>query len=252
MASSLKDPERSEQARAKPILLWSMAKNEKGTIIEPEEEYHLVRQMKLADDDTVRPSSNEWSNTGIRVSHALQTIIRFTPLPDAKGKGPAVVQENMKEMKISHPCKLSSCDCMIGNLQLPSYSKEDPIEQAAQRLQGHKTKCLCRVSQAAAEDEMIRLYGSDLESLGAASRFGTVTRGRNDQWKDDDEYGNDLESDLRSRSRSRSPWPGRSPSHTPTVSQPASRSQSRAPSRPPSRTGRPVNEHYFGRGPSMI
>ena len=256
-------PELYEQAKPKRILLWSMNPNERGAIYDPEQSLDLVRQMRLADDDTVRPSTPEWSVTGIRVSHALQTIIRFTVLPPmsaedekraGKGKAPlnGATQESRKEMKISNPCKLSSCDCMIGNLQLPIYTKEDPITQASQRLTGHKSVCLCNVSAKAAEEEMEKLYGADMQSLGAASHFGSVTRGRNEQWKDDEQYGRDLEDDLRSRSRSRSPWPGRSPSATPTASRPQSRSQSRAPSRPPSRSGMSMQEHYVGGGRTMV
>jgi hypothetical protein len=185
--------------------------------------------MRLADDDTCRPSTHDLSETGIRVSHSLQTIIRFTPV----GLG------ETKEMKISHPCKISSCDCMDANLQLPGYSKEDP-NQAEYRKIGHESKCLCWVAAKEGKEEMLRLYGSDPETLGAASHFGSAARGRERFFKTEEQYAQDLEDGLRSRSVSR----GRSPYATPTPSRPPSPSRSgsrggRNASRPPSRSQSP-------------
>lgn len=134
----MKDPSKEERQRPRRVLLWSLDEQEKGRILKEDEEWSIVRQMRLADDDTVRPSTNEWSETGIRVSHAIQVIIRFTALPsdwksDRYGKSKDKNRDldlhydlDTKEMKISHPCSLSSCDCMLPNLQLPSYTLEDP------------------------------------------------------------------------------------------------------------------------------
>jgi hypothetical protein len=217
------EPERTEHMKPKRVLLWSMNAEEKGTMLAAEQDFAIVRQMRLADDDTIRPSSNPLSETGIRVSHTLQTVVRFTPLTDGKLE--------TKEMKITHDCKLSSCDCMIGNLQLPSYSKEDPVTQSRQKGKGHASQCLCTIGAKEGRQEMERMYGVDPESLGAALHFGSATRGRNEAWKPDEEYGEELEEALRARSRSRSPWPGRSPATSPFTG------RSPSSSRPPSRSG---------------
>lgn len=228
----LRHPDRQEQQKPKRILLWSMNDEEKGKILYADEEFAIVRQMRLADDDTCRPSTHDLSETGIRVSHSLQTLIRFTPLGG-----------ETKEMKISHPCKISSCDCMDANLQLPGYSKEDP-NQAAYRKIGHESKCLCWVAAKEGKDEMLRMYGSDPETLGAASHFGSAARGRNRIFKTEEQYAQDLEDQLRSRSASR----GRSPYATPGPSRPQSRSGSRTASRAPSQTPSRSQSPFPGSG----
>jgi len=226
----LRDPSKNEQMRAKRIVLWAMNHEERGRTYKEDEEFSIVRQMRLADDDTCRPSTNDFSETGIRVSHSLQTIIRFTPVAS---DGTAV--DETKEMKINHPCKISSCDCMDANLQLPGYTKEDP-NQAEYRKIGHESRCLCWVAAKEGRAEMERLYGMKPEELGAATHFGTARRtGRTrtrdaggEDWKTEEQYAADLEDELRARSRGRSPHPSPGPSRQ------QSRSASRAPSRPPS------------------
>jgi len=59
--------------------------------------------MRLADGDTVRLSTNEWSETGIRVSHSIQVIIRFTALlvewnSDKCGKGKRRIGNWMRDL----------------------------------------------------------------------------------------------------------------------------------------------------------
>ncbi len=51
----LRHPEKQEQQKPKRILLWSMKDDEKGRILYADEEFSIVRQMRLADDDKCRP-----------------------------------------------------------------------------------------------------------------------------------------------------------------------------------------------------
>lgn len=83
-----------------------------GVTLPANAEFSLIKKMRVADDDMVRPSTNEHSETGIRLSHQMLVVITFTAL-DEHGER----EGETKEMKIKWDAKLSSCDCMLENLQ---------------------------------------------------------------------------------------------------------------------------------------
>lgn len=83
-----------------------------GVILPANAEFSLIKKMRVADDDMVRPSTNEHSDTGIRLSHQMLVVITFTAMDGPDGK-----EGETKEMKIKWDAKLSSCDCMLENLQ---------------------------------------------------------------------------------------------------------------------------------------
>lgn len=243
----LQHPDRQEQTRPKRVILWSMNPDDCGKVYEEDQELNIVAQMRLADDDTIRPTTNEYAETGIRVSHELQVLVRFTPIPKDHPEVPAFGGGlETKEMKITHPCKISSCDCLVSNLQLPSYDELDfagpsTVGQGGTRPQ-HKSgrarylsKCLCTISTEESAEVMEKIYGADPALMGGAAHFGTSRRAREGNtnlraagFKSEEEYAASLEDALR-HGRGRSPYP------SPAASRGDSRSTSRPPSRPSSR-----------------
>jgi hypothetical protein len=247
-------PERTEQTRPKRVVLWSMNPDDCGRVYEEDQEFSIVAQMRLADDDTIRPTTNEHCETGIRVSHELQILIRFTPIPKDQPEVPAFGGGlETKEMKITHPCKISSCDCLLSNLQLPSYDALDRVGQLAIDSGGsrpqHKSgrarylsKCLCTISTEESPEIMEKLYGADPALLGGAANFGTSRRTREGNsnlravgFKTEEEYAASLEDALRARGRSPYPSPRGSAVQSRTESRADSRAESRSTSRANSR-----------------
>ena len=191
---NLKETDKFEDTKPKRILLWSMREDEKGINLAIDKEFSISRQMALADDDNLRPSTHPLTDTGIRVSHTLQVIIRITPQSPHKSN-------DMKEIMISHQCIITSCECLIGNLQLPPYSKQDPIVQKKQKDgKAHVVECLCRASAKEAKVKMEQLYGEDPATLGGSVHFGSGGRVRDGQWKSEEQYRDHLETSLRASS----------------------------------------------------
>lgn len=251
----LTHPERTEQTRPKRVILWSLDSDESGKVYDEDQEMHIVAQMRLADDDTIRPTTNEYAETGLRVSHELQVLVRFTPIPKDHPEVPSFGGGlETKEMKITHPCKISSCDCLVSNLQLPSY---DELEFAGPSTVGpggtrpqHKSgrarylsKCLCTISAEESPEVMEKIYGADPALMGGAALFGTSRRTREGGntnlrdagFKSEEEYAASLEDALRARGRSPYPSPSGSRAESRSASRPPSRPSSRPSSRPPSR-----------------
>ena len=107
---SMKNPQYAEH-KTQQIVLWSLA-SENSIPLEYEagKDLSLVRQIRLLKKerhDIVRPTTSDWSETGIRVAHQLHICIRFT----ASGSS------EMKELRITFSAKLSSCACSIENMQ---------------------------------------------------------------------------------------------------------------------------------------
>lgn len=248
----LTHPERKEATKPKRVVLWSLHPDQCGKVYEEDQEMSIVTQMRLADDDTIRPTTNEYSETGLRVSHELQVVVRFTPIPTDYVDVPAFGGGlETKEMKITHACQISSCDCLVENLQLPSYDQltvgsSYSIGKGTARPQ-HKSgkarylsKCLCTISAEEDLEVMERIYGADPSLLGGAAHFGNSRRAREGNsnlrqtgFKSEEEYAAALEEALRARGRSRSPYhsPGGSRAESRSTSRPASRPSSRPPSR---------------------
>lgn len=260
----LTHPDKTEQTRPKRFILWSLDSDECGKVYEEDQEFNIVAQMRLADDDTIRPTTNEYAETGLRVSHELQILIRFTPIPKEYIEIPSFGGGlETKEMKITHPCKISSCDCLVSNLQLPSYDElhlGGPAEvgQGGSRPQ-HKSgrsrylsKCLCTVSTEENPEVMEKIYGADPALMGGAAHFGTSRRQgegntnlRAAGFKSEEEYAASLEAALRARGRSPYPSPGASRAASRAHSRSTSRPASRPSSRPQSRASSPFPHMRF-------
>lgn len=260
----LTHPDRTEQTRPKRVILWSLDSDECGKVYEEDQEFNIVAQMRLADDDTIRPTTNEFAETGIRVSHELQVLVRFTPIPKDHIEVPSFGGGlETKEMKITHPCKISSCDCLVSNLQLPSYDELDLASPAAVGQGGsrpqHKagrarylSKCLCTVSTEENPEVMEKIYGADPALMGGAAHFGASRRNREGNtnlraagFKSEEEYAASLEDALRARGRSPYPSPGASRTDSRADSRSTSRPASRPSSRPQSRAGSPFPHMRF-------
>lgn len=261
----LTHPDKTEQTRPKRVILWSMNPDDCGKVYEEDQEFNIRAQMRLADDDTIRPTTNEYAETGLRVSHELQIIVRFTPIPKDHIEVPSFGGGlETKEMKITHPCKISSCDCLVSNLQLPSYDELSNTEPAAAVGQGgarpqHKagrarylSKCLCTISTEETPEVMEKIYGADTALMGGAAHFGTSRRHgegntnlRAAGFKSEEEYAASLEDALRARGRSPYPSPGASRADSRTESRSTSRPASRPSSRSQSRASSPFPHMRF-------
>ena len=93
------------------------------------EDFKLVRVVRLLNDNYIRPSTHDFTNTGIRMSHTLAVHVRYTALWSQSGNG--VKEGETKELRIAFPAKISSCDCGIENAQLPDYEEGDPSNQVS-------------------------------------------------------------------------------------------------------------------------
>lgn len=98
--------------------LWTLKAQEDVGTLRPGRDFHLSRQFRLPNDDAIRPSTAERSITGIRVSHQLQVILRFTPLVNNPLK-------QQREIKYTGDAIMSSCCCMLSSVQLPAYDSCD-------------------------------------------------------------------------------------------------------------------------------
>lgn len=117
-------PHRQEQLEFK-ILLWALSNEvgKKPEVLQAGKDYPLVRQMRLATNDRgqsfehapsadslIRPSTNDNSETGIRITHRLVVVIKYRPLKNTE-------DNEIKELRVSFPTQIASCACSIENLQ---------------------------------------------------------------------------------------------------------------------------------------
>jgi hypothetical protein len=110
---SMKNPELVEHIETL-IPLWSSKKEGVTPLkIKDGQELCFVRQLRLMAEDNhemLRPTSNDWSETGIRIAHQLVVLIRFKPLENNP-------EGLVKELKIAFDGKISSCASNIENHQ---------------------------------------------------------------------------------------------------------------------------------------
>ena len=102
---SSREPERSER-RLMSIPLWSMRDEGNAPLdLRAGKTLSLIRQARL-NAEMVRSSTNPFSQTGIRVSHSIAALVRYS-----------ANHGELTEWKVSFPARLSSCACSIENLQ---------------------------------------------------------------------------------------------------------------------------------------
>lgn len=109
---SMKNPKLVEHISV-DIPLWSLKSEGVAPLrLKDGEDLSLVRLVRLMAErhEMVRPTSNDWSETGIRIAHQLLIVIRFKPLENNP-------EGEVKEMKIPFEAKLSSCASSVENMQ---------------------------------------------------------------------------------------------------------------------------------------
>jgi hypothetical protein len=137
LLQSLKNKERQETKRM-TIPLWSMRRGNQplGTYKEGQE-FSMVQQFRLKDDDIIRSTTSEHSNTGIRVSHKLAVVIHYKPMVNNP-------KNETKELKISTEANFTSCCCVVEYLQLPKYTQRPTQEDLDATFLGLCSSCLVR------------------------------------------------------------------------------------------------------------
>lgn len=138
---SRKHPEIKETKRM-IIPLWSYRKESSKPIgrYEAGQEFQLVQQFRLKDDDIIRSTTCDKSDTGIRVSHKLALVVHFTPLQDNPEK-------ETKELKIATDAVFTSCCCVVEYLQLPKYTSSPSCEDLDAAFLGLCSSCLVSLLQ---------------------------------------------------------------------------------------------------------
>lgn len=135
---SLKDENQKEISKSTALPLWS-TKRSLGPIgtYKVGDTFTLSRRLRLNPDNVIRPSTAKWSKTGIKVTHELVIKLAYIPLEDnPTGK--------TEYLQVSDPAIISSCCCMLEELQLPAYSAEPgPASQVIDRSSiAYCTRCL--------------------------------------------------------------------------------------------------------------
>lgn len=114
---SMKNPNLTEHCSGL-VTLWSLKREGIAPLtLEKDQELNLVRQVRLMaenDHDEVRPTTNDCSETGIRVAHQLFIVIRFKPLENNPN-------DELKELKMPFSARLSSCASNVENFQYVIY-----------------------------------------------------------------------------------------------------------------------------------
>jgi hypothetical protein len=133
---SRKTPEYKE-TKQMIIPLWSYRKDTKRSIgrYNAGQEFSLVQQFRLKDDDTIRSTTSDKSDTGIRVSHKLALVLHYTPLEDNP-------KNETKELKIATDATFTSCCCVVEYLQLPQYTSTPSLEDLDSAFLGLCSTCL--------------------------------------------------------------------------------------------------------------
>ncbi|BGP14949.1 hypothetical protein JCM10213_007249 [Rhodosporidiobolus nylandii] len=96
-------------------------------------EFHFSRICRVPDDDCVRPTTLEGTETKIRVAHKMNVEIRYRKDGDS---------EDMV-LSIGKPVTVTSCCCLVDSLFLPAYSASAPPKTITRPLQ---SRCACNMS----------------------------------------------------------------------------------------------------------
>jgi hypothetical protein len=106
------------------IALWSLRKEGAAPLtLDEGKDLSLVRQLRLmAEDnlDMVRPTTSDWSETGIRIAHQLLIVVRFRQVENNPDK-------EVKELKMPFEAKLSSCATSLENCQWVVKRQRSPV-----------------------------------------------------------------------------------------------------------------------------
>ncbi|KAM0787813.1 hypothetical protein ACM66B_003867 [Microbotryomycetes sp. NB124-2] len=131
----------------------------------PGEEYMVHHLGRLPDDIALRPSTQEWSETCIRVRHEVAMEVTYRVMsPDEaatgvlrapeKGKGKDKDRiPDRKKLVVSKPIEIFSCCCFVDSLSLPAYAVVDPINE-----KDTAPLCLCEFSMG----DVIKFHGQEL------------------------------------------------------------------------------------------
>lgn len=101
--------------------------------LEPGMPWSYSRIVRMLDDDTLRPTTLENTETPIRVKHKLVTEVRY------RMKG----SKSEKTLECATKVTIASCCCLSDSLLLPSYTPKQPTEQ---RVHPFHRRCLCNRS----------------------------------------------------------------------------------------------------------
>ncbi|GAA5895076.1 hypothetical protein JCM6882_008278 [Rhodosporidiobolus microsporus] len=97
------------------------------------EEFHYSRICRVPDDDHVRPTTLEGTDTKIRVGHKMSVEVRYRKDGD---------EEDMV-LTIGKPITITSCCCLVDSMYLPAYSASSPPKTIVRPLQA---RCACNMS----------------------------------------------------------------------------------------------------------
>ena len=128
--------------------------------------------QRLPTDNSIRQSTSEWSETGIRVSHKLAVYVTYI-----LAEGSATETET-KELMVRFDAKISSCDAIQPNVSVPDYLSATSHEGIQRSITG-KPGCLCMMENGlVGADELRKEYGL-LEEVDEEeeARLGTPGQG---------------------------------------------------------------------------
>ncbi|BGP16113.1 hypothetical protein JCM10213v2_004107 [Rhodosporidiobolus nylandii] len=105
--------------------------------LKKDEMYSLVHLARLPNDNHLRPSTPEGTDTPLTVHHTIQMELTYRPMTeeevnpppfDGKGKTKEKSQPEPERRKVvmSKPLEMFSCCCFLDSLTLPVYSLLDP------------------------------------------------------------------------------------------------------------------------------
>lgn len=146
--SSLEDPSAQEDMPMQSFLLWSLhSAQSAGTgplsperlVLAPEQPWGVEQAFLLPDDAAIRPSVSPQSKTGLKVTHRLTLVLKFTPLVRGaswcpRDQGETILDQlhsgqiestRKKEVVVSMPVVLSTCACVVYALLLPAYGEAE-------------------------------------------------------------------------------------------------------------------------------
>lgn len=130
----LLDSDHLSRGASLPATFESRARRPKPLItLEPGLPWTYSRIVRMLDDDSLRPTTLEGSETPIRVKHKLVMEVRYR-VPGTKAE---------KTLECSTKVTIASCCCLSDSLLLPSYVKQQPKEQ---RVHPFHRRCLCNRS----------------------------------------------------------------------------------------------------------
>ncbi|GAA6029706.1 hypothetical protein JCM8097_001011 [Rhodosporidiobolus ruineniae] len=124
----------------------------------PGQEFHHSRICRVPDDDHVRPTTLEGTETKIRVSHKISVEVRYRKAGD---------EEDMV-LTIAKPVTIASCCCLVDSLYLPAYSACAPKTVTRPVV----PQCACNMSVKSLFDR----DGAALERAGSIDMPSTPPR----------------------------------------------------------------------------